>query len=58
MPPQSVDGSRFIEPIRCNKCGETAYLMWRAPHPDISHAEIQIFQCPRYGHQTERLIKL
>jgi hypothetical protein len=54
-PPFFADGTEFIEPIACAKCGDSAYITRRAPHFDIPHAEIRTFQCPGCGHETERL---
>jgi C4-type Zn-finger protein len=58
MSPQSffADGTEFIEPIECDICGESAYLILRAPHPDIRSIEIQTFQCPKCGHRTRQSV--
>jgi Zn ribbon nucleic-acid-binding protein len=48
-----ADGTTFVEPIECDKCGAKAYVIRRAPHPHIPHAEVQIFECPHCGHQMK-----
>jgi hypothetical protein len=40
MTPFFPDGTKFIEPIACRKCQEHAYLIRRAPDPDIPGNEI------------------
>jgi predicted RNA-binding Zn-ribbon protein involved in translation (DUF1610 family) len=54
MTPFFPDGTKFIEPIACMKCQEHAYLIRRAPDPDIPGNEILTFQCPACGHQIEQ----
>jgi DNA-directed RNA polymerase subunit RPC12/RpoP len=56
MPQSSffADGTTFIEPIKCGKCGNKAYGTRRTPHPSISHAELQTFECPHCGHRVEQ----
>jgi hypothetical protein len=49
-----ADGTKFIEPIECDKCGEKAYAMRRTPHPRIPHIEVHTFECPRCGYQVEQ----
>jgi hypothetical protein len=56
--PFFADSSKFIEPIECDKCGESVYVIRRALHPDIPHVEIQTFQCPICGHQMEQSVPL
>jgi hypothetical protein len=53
-----ADGTKFIEPIACVKCQEHAYLIRRAPDPDIPGNEIHTFQCPACGHQIEQSVTL
>jgi len=49
-----ADGSKLIESIPCEKCGENTYAVWRAPHRKMADLKVDIFQCPRCGHQMER----
>jgi predicted RNA-binding Zn-ribbon protein involved in translation (DUF1610 family) len=49
-----ADGTKFIEPLKCHKCGDHAYVIRCTSHPDIPRAEIQIFQCPKCGRQTRQ----
>ena len=46
MTPFFPDGTKFIEPIACMKCQEHAYLIRRAPDPDIPGNEILTFAVP------------
>jgi hypothetical protein len=54
-----ADGTTFVEPIECDKCGAKACVIRRAPHPHIPHAEVQIFEClTKCGNKgTEPCIK-
>jgi rRNA maturation protein Nop10 len=54
MSPIFPDGSEFIDPVACAKCGSNAYMIWRIPQTDT--AEIQTFQCPGCGHETKRTV--
>jgi ribosomal protein L33 len=49
-----ADGTKFFEPLKCDKCGDHAYVIRRTPHPDIPRAEIQTFECPKCGRQTQQ----
>jgi hypothetical protein len=56
MSPTFPDGSEFIDPVACAKCGSNAYITWRIPKTDIPRTEIQTFQCPGCGHETKRTV--
>jgi hypothetical protein len=49
-----ADGSKFVDPIKCNKCGEKAYAIRRAPHPLIPNVELYTFECPSCEHRFEQ----
>jgi hypothetical protein len=34
-PPSSANASKFIEPIECNECGASAYVILRTSQPDV-----------------------
>jgi predicted RNA-binding Zn-ribbon protein involved in translation (DUF1610 family) len=52
--PFFADGTEFVEPIDCTRCGQKAYLVRRTPHPTIPSAELRTFGCPKCGLQIEQ----
>jgi len=49
-------GQQFIEPTRCERCGQPAQLMHRAPDTTRPRFEVRMFECV-CGHYTRRVVK-
>jgi hypothetical protein len=53
VPVAKVTPTNFIEPIRCSKCNDAAYVIRRTMDPKQDGSEVWSFHCVN-GHYTER----
>lgn len=49
--------SNEIRPIRCEKCGGEAVLVWRSPDDLKDGLEVWTFRCSRCRHTVEHFEK-